>query len=408
MKNFELFYEPLSIRDNGGINCEMTDYQLAFLCGILKYKKPRKIVEVGVAYGGTTCVILECLKMLGNNVEMHSVDISKEYYRDSSKKTGCAVDEIFNEIPDNIEHHWHLGYSLPEVIQNIGTGIDILILDTVHSMPGEMLDFLAAYPYLSKNAVVVLHDIILNQLSHNEFGYATKVVYDVVVADKLIAEGNDNGQLLPSIGEFEINEDTEKYIERCFSALTITWKYVLENKYVELYRELYRQHYKAFLVDIFDKAYMLNVKRTEMEINRKQLGNEQLIRFHKIISNGYKVILYGAGEYAIKIGNYLSEIGHKCNAYIISDYEDIENCKIKENVYHYSELPYLQEECNLILAMSPGRHQKIIENITTNHFHEIFSGDVCVYSRLLGYIDDSMCILPYIMGDKENGGIIYK
>jgi predicted O-methyltransferase YrrM len=394
-KNVELFYEPLHIKNDAKINCEMSDFQLAFLCGILKNKKPRKIVEVGVAYGGTTCVILECLRLLDYNVEMHSVDISKEYYRNPSQRTGYAVDEIFNVIPNNIEHHWHLGYSLPEVIEDIGTGIDILILDTVHSMPGEMLDFLAAFHYLSKGAVVVLHDIILNQISDNEYGYATKIVYDVVVADKLIAEGEDDDRLLPNIGAFEINEDTGKYIERCFSALTITWKYILEDKYMELYRELYRKHYDTYLVDIFDKAYMLNVKRTEKETNRKQSEQEQLIRFHNFISDGYKVVLYGAGDYAFKIGNYLSVIGHECDAYVISDGDDIEKCKIKENVYHYSELPYLQEECNVIMALHPAKQDIVLEKLTNNSFHQIFSGNYYLYSRLLEYIDNYMKFMDY-------------
>jgi hypothetical protein len=289
-----------------------------------------------------------------------------------------------------------LGYSLPEVLEDIGTDIDILILDTIHRMPGEMLDFIAAFHYLSKGAAVVLHDIVLNQLSDNEFSYATKVVYDVVAADKLIAEGGKDGnQLLPNIGALEINEDTGKYIERCFSALTITWKYILEDKYVELYRKHYRKHYDTYLVDIFDEAYKLNVQRTEKEINRKQSEKEQLIRFHNFISNGYKVVLYGAGDYAIKIGNYLSEIGHKCDAYLISDGEDIGKCKIKENVYHYSELPYLQEECNVVMALHPNKHDMVLEKLSNNSFHEIFTGSHYLYSRLLEYIDNYMSCRDY-------------
>ena len=64
----------------------MTDSQLAFLCGVLKDKKPEKIVEVGVAHGGRTCVILECLKENKIAAVLHSVDISEKCYRAHDKK----------------------------------------------------------------------------------------------------------------------------------------------------------------------------------------------------------------------------------------------------------------------------------------------------------------------------------
>ena len=64
----------------------MTDSQLAFLCGVLKDKKPEKIVEVGVAHGGRTCVILECLKENKITAVLHSVDISEKCYRAHGKK----------------------------------------------------------------------------------------------------------------------------------------------------------------------------------------------------------------------------------------------------------------------------------------------------------------------------------
>ena len=48
----------------------------------------------------------------------------------------------------------------PDVIDEIGSDIDFLILDTLHIVPGEILDFLVCLPYLTKDAIVVLHDAI--------------------------------------------------------------------------------------------------------------------------------------------------------------------------------------------------------------------------------------------------------
>ena len=46
MRKIKLNYEPLQILQNQEVECEMTDSQLAFLCGVLKDKRPEKIVEV--------------------------------------------------------------------------------------------------------------------------------------------------------------------------------------------------------------------------------------------------------------------------------------------------------------------------------------------------------------------------
>ncbi len=57
---------------------EMTEAQSAFLCGLLDWKRPRKIVEVGVAAGGTTAIIMQCMENLKTEYEIFSVDKTKE------------------------------------------------------------------------------------------------------------------------------------------------------------------------------------------------------------------------------------------------------------------------------------------------------------------------------------------
>lgn len=66
----------------------MSEFESAFLCGLLKKFKPKKILEVGVSAGGTTPIILQCLEDNGQEYEMYSIDVSEKYYRDSNKETG--------------------------------------------------------------------------------------------------------------------------------------------------------------------------------------------------------------------------------------------------------------------------------------------------------------------------------
>ena len=59
-----LFKEPIEILDkiSSDRKSEMTEWQLSFLCGLIKESRPQKLVEIGVAAGGTTAVILNCIK----------------------------------------------------------------------------------------------------------------------------------------------------------------------------------------------------------------------------------------------------------------------------------------------------------------------------------------------------------
>lgn len=388
MKKIELFYEPLSIIDKINIKSEMTDSQLAFLCGALKYRKPTKVVEVGVAHGGTTCVVMQCLKELGNQVEFHSVDISEECYRAKGKRTGYAVDVAFEAIPSNIQHKWHLGKALPEYLDSIGKGIDFIILDTVHSMPGEMLDFLAVLPYLSEGAIVVLHDIVLNQYSISNFAYATRIVYDVAVADKIVADGVDPYRVLPNIGALEITKDTLKYIEKCFSSLVITWSYDLPDTMIASYREIYKRFYEDYLVDAFDKAVVINRNRMRRELGRKTT----LPNFHKVISEPYKLIIFGGGDYAERIRSYLDYEGKIVDAYIVSDNVDIERCSIKQNIYHYSEMPFKPSECNLILGISEDKQSEVADMVLNAGFHQVYPNEEDDFRMLIKHIDKTNII----------------
>jgi len=141
------YVNPLGYREP-----EMNEFESAFLCGSLKKFRPKKILEVGVAGGATTAIILQALEDLGEPYEMHSVDVAEKFYSDNSKPSGflatLAKEKIFGKLRGT--HEFHLGKVLPQVIDEIGGGIDFVVLDTVHKLPGEVLDLLAMLPYLGR------------------------------------------------------------------------------------------------------------------------------------------------------------------------------------------------------------------------------------------------------------------
>lgn len=119
-----------------------------------------------------------------------------------------------------IEHEFLLGKYAVEYLEQIGKNIDFLVLDTVHNLPGELLDFIGFLSYLSNGAIVVLHDICLNHVSDNIAGYATQLLLDVVTGEKIFDLSVDDD--IPNIGAFVVDSKTRENIEDVFRALLIS------------------------------------------------------------------------------------------------------------------------------------------------------------------------------------------
>ena len=258
---------------------EMSESESAFLCGFLKSYKPKKILEVGVANGGTTAIILQTLEDIGEPYKMYSVDISKQCYSFPGKVTGhvatFAKENNLLTPPQSTltgEHKFYLGDYLPQVIDEIGGDIDFVILDTVHYTPGELLDFPVMLPYLKDNAIVVLHDVSLNQRNlnyHKPDAHATGLLLSAVSApEKFLNSTSVSAFNYPNIGAFRVDESTRAYIDNVFMALMLTWHYLPKDEEVKIYHEFYQKHYPEELVTIFDETVRLNrnnvaLKKTE-------------------------------------------------------------------------------------------------------------------------------------------------
>lgn len=248
---------------------EMSEFESAFLCGAIKQFRPKKILEVGLAGGATTAIILQALEDNGDSYQMYSIDASSTFYRDRNKSTGfIATFALENNLfaPQSTlrgEHKMHIGKFLPQVIDEIGGDIDLVILDTVHSMPGEGLDFLAVLPYLKDGAIVVLHDVAYNQIKiQNANGHATTVLFSAVTAEKFLNFIPDNGNckfIYPNIAAFQINEQTAANIENVFLTMILRWIYLPSQGEVNLYRVHYQRHYPPELCAIFNEAVKMNL-----------------------------------------------------------------------------------------------------------------------------------------------------
>ena len=263
-KEVELYYEPRAVckstYDWPGNQPEMSVFDSAFLCGLIKEKRPHKIVEVGISAGATTAIILKCIQLLAleDECEVFSVDISKPYYKNNGKRSGYLADELLNEEGGHFKHTFLLGKRLPEVIDRIGSDVDFVILDTVHTMPGEILDFLTIFPYLKLGATVVLHDIALNHYNQPTlYAYCNQVLLRSVVADKYFMYDESTSLKYPNIGAFDINENTAQSISDVFHSMTINWAHRLDPKDFKLYCKHFERHYGKDTATLFTTIYQM-------------------------------------------------------------------------------------------------------------------------------------------------------
>ncbi len=233
----------------------MDETDSAFLCGVLKTFRPKKILEVGVAAGGSTAIILQALEDIGAPYEMHSVDVATKHWDYPKEDIGFLAKLAHENISGT--HKFHLGNILPQVIDEIGGNIDFVILDTLHYLPGEVLDFLTVLPYLTDDAVVVLHDVSLHQSQHDD-AYATGVLFSAVSADKFLnLKADDQIFRYPNIAAFQINEQTAACVDNVFLSLILPWTYAFE-KPIVLYRQHFRRFYSDALCEIFQEAIDMN------------------------------------------------------------------------------------------------------------------------------------------------------
>lgn len=242
---------------------EMLSDEQGFLCGIIKKVKPKKIVEIGVAEGGTTAVIMNAVSILGLTCEVYSVDLSEKLYYNWELTTGYEYNRLCPFIKNNKSIHSFLfGKTIAAQLKIIGKDIELVILDTMHAVPGGLLDFLSVYPYLSANAMVVLHDVNIDYyyaISHemkwknwSNFSFATKLLFSVVRAEKYL-NYDKNGDIL-NIGAFRVNKDTDKCIEDIFFLLHMPWAYCPSRTVMTEYEKLFRYHYDNKSNAIFRKA----------------------------------------------------------------------------------------------------------------------------------------------------------
>lgn len=131
-----------------------------FLDEMVEEIDPLEIIEIGVASGCSSAVLLRALDALGGERRLHSFDIADRCYFANEHAVGAAVADLAPEYT----RHWHLhtGEGATDAARRLsGCSIPLVFIDADHRHPYPTLDLLGVLPAVSENAWVVLHDITL-------------------------------------------------------------------------------------------------------------------------------------------------------------------------------------------------------------------------------------------------------
>ena len=233
----------------------LSTIDMKFINGMIRKYKPKKILEVGVAGGGSSAIILNAIQNIENS-HLYSIDKLIRCFRRRNKETGWIVKEKFS----NLMNKWTLytGGITANFIEKIGGDIDFVFLDTFHEAPSEWLDLIQILPFLKKkNAIVMLHDIRF-QFYELKFFYSTNDhLFTYLKGEKIMPRVPE---VIPNIGAVFLDNDQEKHYFDYFFALTSRWSYIPDINEWNFIRNFVSKYYSKELLEIYDRSYQMNKK----------------------------------------------------------------------------------------------------------------------------------------------------
>lgn len=358
-KTIESYLDPIDIFEKiGERKSELPDEELGFICGLIRDYRPKKIVEVGVSAGGTSAVILNCINKLNCDSSLDSVDLAYTYHFNPSKECGFQIKDTLNILGDHIKHNLILGKTiaqvLPEICESDKSKIDMLILDTIHYLPGELLDFIVCLPYLSKNAIVVIDDLTFAHSGENKNAIATKVLFDTVVAEKYVPYFTK----YPKMAAFKVNAETRKYVTDLFSALVTPWGYEMKEELMTPYINLIDSNYDKDEKSIFMEAIRINGET----LRKQECIRSDIEKILDICQAGKKTVIYGAGSRGNALYDFLIDRGKEIYAFVVSD--DRKNGDVDKKgrkILSLSDVKKSEKEYSIILAAADEEMKRNLE-----------------------------------------------
>ena len=180
--------------------------------GLIRKHKPKNCLEIGVANGGSSILILNAIKDFPESI-LISIDLYS--WATKTKKIGYKVEEKFPELMNK----WKLflGDMPHKFLSKLNIKFDFLFLDTAHITPGEFFNIIEVLPFLAHNAIVVLHDIswhfykiLSKDINYNKVIHPTQInLMSTLIGKKIMFK--PNGDRFLNIGAVFLDKNQKRY-----------------------------------------------------------------------------------------------------------------------------------------------------------------------------------------------------
>lgn len=234
---------PLSDRKAKWIQGEISTYDAQFLAGLVHAIKPKFSVEIGVASGWSSSVLLNTLAGVyseaGDNAEvtwLTGVDLSPDLYTDKTIATGAAVNEV---VPD-LSRYYSLktGIFSYQAMPEVGD-VDFAFIDAHHCHPWAALDLIAVLPYLRADAWVAFHDLNLCSFErHNHRNRAPYYMFYLWPGRRI-----HSTQIPTMIGAIQIEGSPAQYLDTVFEILCTPWEIALPQDHIDKWISYVETHF---------------------------------------------------------------------------------------------------------------------------------------------------------------------
>jgi predicted O-methyltransferase YrrM len=185
-------------------------------------------IEIGVASGFSSAVVLACLRTASSDAQLYAYDLSPECYFDKDRVTGQAVAEIFGS-----EDNYNLITGVTSAdIKSVPEQVRFIFIDASHRHPWPSLDLLSLYRFLQPGGVIGLHDINLPLQSRN--AYRQNGPRDLIrawIGEKRIYKKGVNIGFVDSTSKAEV-------FESICRALQVDWDRAIDDKLLSKYLPL--------------------------------------------------------------------------------------------------------------------------------------------------------------------------
>ncbi len=209
----ESFYRPPAWA-TGFISAE----DAVFLHGVVKEIRPAAMIELGVAAGCSSAVILQAMEGMGVGT-LHSFDIATHCYFDPTRPVGAAV----AEMGASGQARWTLRSGTAADVGRAlaGAEIPLAFVDANHAHPWPTLDVMALLPALTPDGWVVLHGISLARMYPEQASgrHGPQYLYEAWPGEKRSSGGRQN-----NIGAIRLLGDPQRTHAALREVLGVRWE----------------------------------------------------------------------------------------------------------------------------------------------------------------------------------------